>query len=518
MRKTHTYLICETCGSRIKRKTQSPELVDQPKDNLDHSSAICSVCGETFYNEGGSTRIQQHLKTGKWVCVNCAIDENYKQEPTVIADSLMHAVKKAAKQAKALSRPCTECKGYGQIRHEDLIGEGQRTVYIKCTVCNGTGQHTPTDLQSEQPKKPATKVISVSREAAEKAFKEHQKRLFKEDIAPTKPTCPECGHLVSQHSIIGCIVPIDGKIGHDCPCMRTPADLQPAEPFKRYMKYEVMKLDDIKKYLTPNQKTNLEDIIRTLQEGRSKDGKVPCNSYVVVKAGLPYTEQVWKLIEDYETKPEHPKKPVCPECGQSTMDGICFVCISKTQEWAHKHLPVDLQPESSPFVHESLMRQATEMEAKRHEAEMPLREQFELVLMNGDIEASDWGTKAVDSLISIVQAHDSAVASKLQRLEIFHTDVLAGCDIDKGKQGLYRQKRVIIGPGKTQDELDLETAKEELKGTASKARAKFAEECRKKILEMETYGGNNPISIAYNRAVGRCGNIVRDMAGESEDG
>jgi hypothetical protein len=124
------------------------------------------------------------------------------------------------------------------------------------------------------------------------------------------------------------------------------------EPFKRYMKYEVMKLDDIKKYLTPSQKINLEDIIRTLQYGRRKDGKVPYNFYVVVKEGLPYTEQVWKLIEDYETKPEQPKKSVCPECkgygqirsedltgeGQQTFYLECAVCNGTGEA------PADLKP------------------------------------------------------------------------------------------------------------------------------------------------------------------------------
>lgn len=48
--------------------------------------------------------------------------------------------------------------------------------------------------------------------------------------------------------------------------------------------------------------------------------------------------------------------------------------------------------------------------------------------------------------------------SQLEGLESFHCDIVAGCDIDKGSQGLFRQKRVVIGPGKTQDEIDLERA------------------------------------------------------------
>lgn len=51
---------------------------------------------------------------------------------------------------------------------------------------------------------------------------------------------------------------------------------------------------------------------------------------------------------------------------------------------------------------------------------------------------------------------------KIARLETFHSEVIAGCDIDKGPQGLYRQVKVVIGPGKTQDQIDLEQAKKAL--------------------------------------------------------
>lgn len=71
--------------------------------------------------------------------------------------------------------------------------------------------------------------------------------------------------------------------------------------FKRYAKYEVMKLTDVDKYLLPEQKYELADVIHTIQEGRRKDGKVPCHSYVVVNEDQPYAETVWKLIEAGET-------------------------------------------------------------------------------------------------------------------------------------------------------------------------------------------------------------------------
>lgn len=68
--------------------------------------------------------------------------------------------------------------------------------------------------------------------------------------------------------------------------------------FERYNKYEVIKLEDAQKYLTGNQKEKLQEIIKSIQWGRKGDGKVPCNSYVVVNEDQPYAEQVWGLIKE----------------------------------------------------------------------------------------------------------------------------------------------------------------------------------------------------------------------------
>ncbi len=70
--------------------------------------------------------------------------------------------------------------------------------------------------------------------------------------------------------------------------------------FIRYAKYEVIKIDDIDKFLSPEQKRSLEDVIHTIQVGRVQEGKPACNKYVVVNGDMPYAEQVWKLIEEGE--------------------------------------------------------------------------------------------------------------------------------------------------------------------------------------------------------------------------
>jgi len=68
--------------------------------------------------------------------------------------------------------------------------------------------------------------------------------------------------------------------------------------FKRYDKYEVIKLDDIEKYLDIPQKCKLSEIIGTIQVGRIHDNKIPCNNYVVVNEDQPYAEKVWALIKE----------------------------------------------------------------------------------------------------------------------------------------------------------------------------------------------------------------------------
>lgn len=73
-----------------------------------------------------------------------------------------------------------------------------------------------------------------------------------------------------------------------------------SKEFVRYEKYEVMKLDDMDKYLTSEQRKQLDTVIGIIQAGRVHDNKVPCNRYVVVNEDMPYAEQVWKLIEEGE--------------------------------------------------------------------------------------------------------------------------------------------------------------------------------------------------------------------------
>lgn len=71
---------------------------------------------------------------------------------------------------------------------------------------------------------------------------------------------------------------------------------------KRENRFLVLKWDDIRKFLYPNDGEKLEEILAIIGEGRKSEGKKD-NTYVVVNEDEPYAEKVWKLIQDHqETK------------------------------------------------------------------------------------------------------------------------------------------------------------------------------------------------------------------------
>jgi hypothetical protein len=72
--------------------------------------------------------------------------------------------------------------------------------------------------------------------------------------------------------------------------------------FKREVRYEVIKLDDLAA-LEPPERQTLWGLIRKIQDYRENAGKPRCNAYVVVNQNEPYAEQVWALIEAQEQPP-----------------------------------------------------------------------------------------------------------------------------------------------------------------------------------------------------------------------
>ncbi len=68
---------------------------------------------------------------------------------------------------------------------------------------------------------------------------------------------------------------------------------------RNYNKYIVMKTDDVKEALSVAQEGSLYEILDIISLHRKKEGKKD-NTYVVVDEDEPYSEAVWKLIEDEE--------------------------------------------------------------------------------------------------------------------------------------------------------------------------------------------------------------------------
>ena len=83
------------------------------------------------------------------------------------------------------------------------------------------------------------------------------------------------------------------------------------ELFKREIKYIVLKLSDIEKYLTPQERTDLHAMCLKYDFARINDGR-KLNSYVVVNQDEPYAEKVWKLIEDHWFKNKY-NLPYCQD-------------------------------------------------------------------------------------------------------------------------------------------------------------------------------------------------------------
>lgn len=83
------------------------------------------------------------------------------------------------------------------------------------------------------------------------------------------------------------------------------------------------------------------------------------------------------------------------------------------------------------------------------------------------------------------------------KLNRFHDEVMAGCDIQKGDR-LYRQVPVVIGPGKIQAELDAEAAQEQVKKAwleIEQCHAKSTCCCGDYIKQHSTCAGHTPVAM-----------------------
>ena len=89
--------------------------------------------------------------------------------------------------------------------------------------------------------------------------------------------------------------------------------------FERLNKYLVLKLDDIRQFLSPQAKLSLEAICEEIGNKRKEAGKKE-NIYVVVNEDETYAELVWQLIKSGEEKkhsqlfePKEEKPPILDE-------------------------------------------------------------------------------------------------------------------------------------------------------------------------------------------------------------
>lgn len=69
---------------------------------------------------------------------------------------------------------------------------------------------------------------------------------------------------------------------------------------KKEEKYLVLKLEDIKKYLSEWEAQGLTTAIDVIDGGRVGDGKVGSPSYIICNRDEPYAEKVWQMILEGE--------------------------------------------------------------------------------------------------------------------------------------------------------------------------------------------------------------------------
>lgn len=114
------------------------------------------------------------------------------------------------------------------------------------------------------------------------------------------------------------------------------------------------------------------------------------------------------------------------------------------------------------------------MTEQREGEPMKPKERLALQGLQREWEASDefyydeWEREKLERMLDDTADELNAVADERRKLfvtarelESFRGDVLAGCDISRGDR-LYRQVEVVIGPGKTRDQLECERLRAEL--------------------------------------------------------
>lgn len=68
-----------------------------------------------------------------------------------------------------------------------------------------------------------------------------------------------------------------------------------------YGKYSVLKMEDIEKYCTEDQKNNLSIMVQNILAGRKNEGKKPSNEYLVVNKDEKYSQDVLNMILGHQT-------------------------------------------------------------------------------------------------------------------------------------------------------------------------------------------------------------------------
>lgn len=210
---------------------------------------------------------------------------------------------------------------------------------------------------------------------------------------------------------------IQGSKGEHEICACAPVTAEEMTALRRYAKEQEAIKNVEKKKLRAALEKNF-----TLQEELKRRDEISAAFHVHEKLEQPPAEKRFlQMIME-----------VCPEAVicSTTHHGIRVMCEQ------HKKLQDQLDLARDEFKRiEALLHSATDA-----------------TMIEEILQLCERSRTKIERNITVIAELDR-LADKVHQLESFEADIVAGCDIDKGEQGLYRQKKVERG-GRTMDEME----------------------------------------------------------------
>ena len=159
---------------------------------------------------------------------------------------------------------------------------------------------------------------------------------------------------------------------------------------ERYNKYLVLKIADIKKYLSDEKQLKLDALVTCIRVGRLNDGKRD-QEYVCVAADWPMHEQVWGMVEAFvDGKPNE-------------IEQLTARVAELEAENAKLHEQVDLQVPKMAF---------TQLKAANDAQAAVIEKLREALLVSHDLS-----TSTITRLLNAIHTDSTQILDEVRRAE-----------------------------------------------------------------------------------------------------